>query len=294
MKRKKRKEAPAEAASEAPKKKKNLKTWIISIAASVLGVAVIVAGIVLPIALNDEYIKEEGVNPYAVMKLSNGMTINYEIWKNECPNAATNFIYLAEIGYFDDTVIFDSQSGWVRFGGWQADSKHRGDMNTEFLAEITDRKYGDSDYSNNKFGYRLKADSARSNYYNTVGVLSFCYERSATEFQIAATADVALTIPGDSAGEWKVAPFAMAADSESIENVKAIAALGRDENGEYFAHEYYRAPLDEDGLIKIKSVKVTKKNASKWKKFDFMEYYKGDGAGSLTSWYTTKKLTGKK
>lgn len=298
MKRKKKPvevEIQAAEVNDIPVKKKKTKNLVIAVIACFLGLCIIATGIILPFVLNDEYTNEKGVNPYAVMKLSNGMTINYEIWENECPIAATNFIYLAEIGYFDGTIIFDSQNGWVRFGGWQDDSLHRGDDNKEFLAKITDRKYGDSDYTNNKFGYRLKEDTARSNYYDTVGVLSFCYERSATEFQVAASSDLSLTIPNDDNQDWKVAPFGMAADSESIANIVAIAALNRDETGEKFKHDYYRAPLDEDGLIKIESVKVTKKNADKWKKFSFMDYVKGeDSSKVLYSWYSTKRVTGTK
>ena len=87
----------------------------------------------------------------------------------------------------------------------------------------------------------------------------------------------------------------MAADSESISNIVAIAALSRDETGEKFRHDYYRAPLDEDGLIKIESVKITKKNKDKWKNFDFMEYVKGENSSNvLYSWYSTKRVTGTK
>lgn len=277
----------------APKKKKNLKTLLIAIVASILGIAIIVTGIVLPIVLNDEYITEENVNPYAEMKLSNGMTIRYEIWENDCPIASTNFIYLANIGYFNGTVIFDNQYGWVRFGGWKADSTHRGDSDTDFLDKI-DRTYGEKDYSKNKFGYRLKADSSNNAKYSSIGTLTFCYERSATEFQVVASDNTANTI--NDGGEWKSAAFGMAADEESIENIKKLAALSRDENGEKFKHDYYRAPLDKDGLIKIESVKVRKKLESKWKNFDFMDYLLGaDGSTRRNSWtMSTQKKTGDK
>ena len=283
----------AESENEKPKKKKNLKTILIAIIASVLGLAVIVTGIVLPFALSDAYTKDENVNPYAEMKLSNGMTIRYEIWEKDCPIASTNFIYLANIGYFDGTVIYDNQNGWVRFGGWKADSTHRGDSDTDFLEKI-DRTYEDRDYSKNKFGYRLKADSGDKANYHTVGTLRFCYERSATEFQVVASDDFSDTIPNDDKGEWKTSAFGMAADYESIENIKAIAALSRDDNGEKFKHDYYRAPLDKDGLIKVVSVKVHKKLESKWKNFDFMDYMLGsDGSTRRKSWtYSSQKKTG--
>lgn len=284
-------------AIEADKKKRKnkLKTLLITIIASVLGVAIIVTGIVLPFALSDEYTTEENVNPYAEMKLSNGMTIRYEIWENDCPIAATNFIYLANIGYFNGTVIYDNQNGWVRFGGWKADSTHRGDSDTEFLDKI-DRTYNDKDYSKNKFGYRLKADSSDKAKYSAIGTLTFCYERSATEFQVIASANTANTIPGDDKTEWKYTAFGMVDDDESLENIKKIEALSRDENGEKFKHDYYRAPLDKDGLIKIESVKVRKKLESKWKNFDFMDYLLGsEGSQRRNSWnVSTQKKTGDK
>ena len=284
-------------AIEADKKKRKnkLKTLLITIIASVLGIAIIVTGIVLPFALSDEYTTEENVNPYAEMKLSNGMTIRYEIWENDCPIAATNFIYLANIGYFNGTVIYDNQNGWVRFGGWKADSTHRGDSDTEFLDKI-DRTYNDKDYSKNKFGYRLKADSNDKAKYSAIGTLTFCYERSATEFQVIASANTANTIPGDDKTEWKSTAFGMVDDDESLENIKKIEALSRDENGEKFKHDYYRAPLDKDGLIKIESVKVRKKLESKWKNFDFMDYLLGsEGSQRRNSWnVSTQKKTGDK
>ncbi len=279
-------------ATENTATKKNNNKLIIIIVAVMLSVALIITGIVLPFALSDEYVSEEGVNPYAVMKLSNGMTINYEIWENDCEKTATNFIYLAEIGYFDGTVIYDNQNGYVRFGGWQDNSEHRGDSNTEFLNKITDRVYKDKDYSSNKFGYRLSKESNRSSYENTVGALGFCYERSATEFQIVASESTSPTINGDNLNNgWKSSVFGMASDDKSIENIKAIAALSRDENGEKFKHDYFKAPLDKDGLIKIVSVKVRKKLDTKWRKFDFMEFARGEKSG-VSTWNTSQKKTG--
>lgn len=308
MKRKKKKVTAVEAveiAEPATKSNKSIKIWILSIIAAVVGLAIIATGIIIPIALNDEYVKGEMTldeyysttntetqNPYAIIKLSNGMELEFDIWEKECPNAATNFIYLAEIGYFDGTVIFDAQGGWVRLGGWETENGaaiHRGDSNEKFLSGIVRKE----DRQNNKFGYRLKEDTAKSNYWDTAGVLSFCYERSATEFQIATSGNQSLTIPDDADGDWKVAPFAMASNAETIDNINAIAALALDDSGN-FTHDYYRAPLDEDKLITIKSVKVRRKYAQKWKSFDFNDwiYDEEDGSSRRYSWYSNKKTTG--
>lgn len=271
----------------------------IIIIASLLGVAIIITGIILPFALNDTFTDDESVRPYAVIKLSNGMQLDFELWEDDCPNGVTNFIYLASIGYFDGAAIFDSQNGWVRFGGWLPSGIHRGDSDTAFLAKITDRTWTASDgtvtdRSENKFGYRLKNDTKNSNRRGEMGVLSFCYERSATEFQVVADENTSLTISGDDGGPWNCAPIGIAASETTRNNLAAIYALDRDD-GTVFAHDYYRAPLDENGMICIKSVKVTRKFSGKWRNFDFMDFmYGANGSSHLSSWYRTVKKTGAK
>ena len=274
-------------------KKKSTKKWLIMLLATLLGVIVLTAGIVLPILLDDEFTDDENVNPYAEIELSNGMTLTFDIWEKECPIASTNFIYLAEEGYFDGTVIFDNSGNWVRFGGWMADGTHRGDDDQEFLAKYTDRESQDFNYNKNKFGYRLRKDSTPKTGYDTKGVLSFCYDRSATEFQIATSNTVSLTVDGDNGGEWKVSPFAMAT-GDTLEKLEKLALLDADD-GTQFNHAYFRAPLEKNKLITVKSVKVRRKYEPKWADFDFMEYYKtGEDANSrLRIWQTSQRKSGK-
>ncbi len=301
MKRKKNNQpiaAETEQATEEvkPKKKSKLVTILVSVIAGILGVAIIVIGIALPFLKSDEFTDEEGVNPIAAIELSNGMTLTYELYESTCPTTVTNFIYLAEIGYFDGTVVFDGQNGWVRFGGWQTNGIHRGDANDTFHAGIKDRVYTNSSgnkvsYINNKFGYRIKKEDAEAKHLSTVGALTFCYERSATEFQILANEVNSPTIDGG--GEWLSTVFAMPYDNDTTANVKKLAALSLDD-GTKFAHDYFRAPLAGNSLITIKSVKVTKKYEGKWKSFDFMDYMRGTDGASRCSWSTVLKKTGEK
>lgn len=265
-----------------------------------IGVCGVAAGIILPIVLGTkEFTDKEGVNPTATITLSNGMKLEFDIYEDKCPNAATNFIYLASIGYFDGTIIFDGQQGFVRFGGWTAGADgaavHRGDDDTNFTDKITLTKWTttsgtERDYNKNKFGYRLKEDTAKKDILGTVGTLGFCYERSATEFALTADENYSTTVPGDDGGTtgtkvgWKVAPFGFAKNEKTIENIMALGALGLDD-GTAFAHSYWRAPLGDDGLIKIKSVKVVDKSASKWKDFDFVRYVNSGGM-KTSSWNT--------
>ena len=163
----------------------------------------------------------------------------------------------------------------------------------EFLAKYTDRESQDFNYNKNKFGYRLRKDSTPKTGYDTKGVLSFCYDRSATEFQIATSNTVSLTVDGDNGGEWKVSPFAMAT-GDTLEKLEKLALLGADD-GTQFNHAYFRAPLEQNKLITVKSVKVRRKYEPKWADFDFMEYYKtGEDANSrLRIWQTSQRKSGK-
>lgn len=283
---------------------------IITVIVAVVGVGGILAGILVPIALGTrEFTDEEGVNPQATIRLSNGMELNFDIYESDCPNAATNFIWLASIGYFNDVILFDSQQGFVRFGGWTDAKKedgtpvHRGDDDKNFTGKISFSEWTGTDgkvnnYDKNKFGYRLREDTAKRDLTGQVGALSFCYERSATEFTLTADESYSLTIDGDDNGatstrqSWKVAPFGFASNSKTIENIRAIESLSRDD-GTAFNHKYFRAPLDSDGLIKIKSVKVVKKYSGKWKKFDFVRYVNSGGTKKTTSWSTgSQKISG--
>ena len=279
---------------------------ILTIVIAIVGVGGILAGVLVPILLGSEYTDETGVNPQATIKLSNGMQLDFDIYESDCPNGATNFIWLASIGYFDDVILFDAQQGFVRFGGW-TDAKnedgtpmHRGDDDTSFTDKITLSEWTDTgnttkNFNNNKFGYRLKNDSAKSSMLNQVGTLSFCYERSATEFVLTAAENPDVTIPGESGTgsrqEWKAAPFGFASNTKTIENIVALKSLSLDD-GTKFNHQYFRAPLDENGLIKIKSVKVTKKYSGKWKDFDMVRYVNTNNGEHRSSWTTTKKRSG--
>lgn len=283
---------------------------VIAVIIAVVGVGGILAGILVPILLGtSEFTDEEGVNPHATIRLSNGMQLDFDIYENDCPNAATNFIWLASIGYFNDVILFDSQQGFVRFGGWTDAKKedgtpiHRGDDDKSFTDKISLSEWTGTDgkvnnYDKNKFGYRLKEDTAKRDMTGQVGTLAFCYERSATEFTLTADENYSLTIDGDDNGSsstrqsWKVAPFGFASNSATINNIKAIEALNRDD-GTAFNHAYFRAPLDEKGLIRIKSVKVVKKYSGKWKEFDFVRYVNSGGVKKTTTWSTlSQKRTG--
>ncbi|MDR0426016.1 MAG: peptidylprolyl isomerase [Clostridiales bacterium] len=284
-------EAEAAPARAVPKKR----PLIVAITAVVLALALIAGAIVvIVVVLNDRFV-DAYEDPTATVKLSNGMELNFTIWEEDCPNAATNFIQLAESKYFDGAILFDASKneGFVRFGGYLPDGMHRGDEDTAYLDTIERMSPdGKTDYQKNKFGYRINKDSgSRASNYSAIGRLSFSYRYTATEFQITAADSTSLTVDG----KWEISCFGAAADDKTIENILAIFALSLDD-GTQFPHKFFRAPLDKDGLITIQSVKVKRLLKEKWKDFDFMTYYvkednsKQNGMGNWSS--TTQKKTG--
>lgn len=294
MKRKKKAAASAESTVNLNNegKQKSFRRLIIIVVAIVLGVAIIATGIILPFVFNDEYTTDKDVNPVAQISLSNGMTLEYEILESQAPAASTNFIYLASIGYFDGTIIHDNSNGWVRFGGYQTDSVHRGDSNKEFLSTVTDRDA----YKNNKFGYRLGNTKDSACQLDMVGALAFSYARSATEFQIMGLSRNQRTdlVEGDdNANGWLYQVFATPT-TETVECVRKLVALQADTEHAKFTHSYFCAPLDNGNLITIKSVKVIKKYKDKWENFNFVDFFVNDSETKCGSWIkTSQKKTGK-
>lgn len=244
---------------------------VIIIAAVVLAaVLLITAAIVIPVLFTTVYRYRNVNNPVARMELSNGMVLEYEIFEDTCPAAATNFIFLANIGYFDNTIIFDNQNNWVRFGGWETETKHRS-TNTAF----TDTVEGMDRYPKSKFGYRLKADtSAEAKMYNQRGILAFLYSDSATEFQVAAVDGAQLTIPTSSSNrEYKVTACGRAFE-ESMEYIEQIAAMQQNPDS---ANPTWKAPYPTLTIKKVKIYNLNRKeNRKKWNDFHFDTYFYGN------------------
>lgn len=249
-----------EVVSEKPN---NIKPIMVSTAVILAAVLLITAAILIPVLLNTVY-RYRGINnPVARIELSTGQVIECEIFEDTCPIAATNFIFLAQIGYFDNTIIFDNQNNWVRFGGFEDENKYRPKNKT-----FTDTVTTNPNYPDSKFGYRLNADSSQeSKMYTQKGILAFLYSDTATEFQIAATDGARLDIQSSSYNkEYKVSACGRIFD-ESMEIIENIAKMERNESS---PHTVWKAPLPK---ITIKKVKMYNLDKKKWKDFDFYHYY---------------------
>lgn len=261
-------------ASEEHVAKVERKTVLIITAVILAAVILITTAILLPILFTTVYRYRDVQNPVARMELSNGMVLEYEIFEDTCPIAASNFIFLARIGYFDNTIIFDSQNSWVRFGGYETETVHRS-TNKAFADTVE----GIEKYPNSKFGYRLKADtSADAKMYDQKGILAFLYNDTATEFQVAAIDGAQLTVQGTYSKEYRVTACGRAFE-ESMPYIEEIAAMKRNEQS---PHSTWKAPQP---TITIKKVKLYNLNRKKWKHFGFDDYFYGNSY--ISNWVNT-------
>lgn len=255
--------APAEGEAEVAVNRINKKTVVVVTAVILAAVILITAAILIPI-LVIKYRYHDVNNPVARMELSNGMVIEYELFEDTCPIAASNFIFLARIGYFNGTIIFDIQNNWMRFGGYETEVKHRS-TNKEF----TDKVQTSEKYPKSKFGYRLKADtSADAKTYNQKGVLAFMYNDSATEFQIASVDGAQTTIQTPNSNkDYRITACGRVLNEESMENVETITGMEKNVNS---ASTIWKPPAQ---TITIKRIKIYNLDRKKWKNFAFDDYF---------------------
>ncbi len=266
-------------------------------------VVLILAGILVPLIA---YI----VNPYrnydhviARFDLSNGMKLEYVIEENEYDIAATNFIFLAENGYFDNTVFFDAGNadagtdGWLRFGGYEAQpsvslgsasdygsTKHHAQNGTfcEKFGAIPNSKFKKV---TDKFGYKLNSDTKGTGArLNDIGVLAYMYNNSSTEFQFSYKEQPSnhVTII-ESSGKtyqdtYNPTMVGYALNDETVENIKAIAATAKVNTAISYGVQWNPPSPD----IMIEKVKVYNLDNAKWRDFDFISYM--DDHNYLRGW----------
>lgn len=266
------------AVSSETKDKKKFLFWVIPV--SVIAAALIIAAsILLPMSCsNYNLIYKDIKNPVARMELSNGMVLEFELYEDDCPAAATNFIYLANNKFFDDTIIFDNQQGWVRFGDYVTMTKLKSTYNKE------NKKYLDSlpgiyeNHATNPLGYRLKADkSDDAKRINEEGMLTFDYRNSSCRFFISSRKDCQTWLGGTNYTPTVVGRYL---NDTTLSHIKAIADMENDEDS---PNNVWRNPLP---IITVKKVRVYNLNKEKWKNFhfeDYMEDKAGGGANDMTS-----------
>lgn len=292
------KTAEAAAETEAQKPSPVFLAIVISVAA-----VLILTGVLVPVIT---YL----VNPYrgysdviARFKLSNGMTLEYVIDEDQFDTACTNFIFLATNGYFDNTVLFDAQNGWVRFGGYDEQPSvvpgstndynrtHHRAQSEEYCKNFTALPNEKFDKVLNKFGYKLRADKGGEtpSLIEEIGSLTYLYSDTSTEFQFAykkGATDNITRISSDgkpSSDTLEATMVGHALNDETIENLKKIAETAAKNDSITFGFQW--TPPTPD--IRINSVKIYNLDKEKWKDFNFIDYMNGeDSAGRrrLSGW----------
>ena len=276
---------------------------VIALVALVVAVIALAVGITVPAYMSCNYMFER--NPVAVIKMdANGkeLTLRYELFVNDAPIACANFAFLASIGWFNGSVVYDTQNDYVRFGGYMQatdDSgktiyKHRAN-DESFTSKLTDNftagRYKDGDHSG-MFSYRLNADSNNKLTYTDIG-FALCAQTSssaqaATEFQISGstkTRNDRLT-NGKTTKTLSVKPFAkpLSDDAETNEAVDHILGL---ERGETAINDYFYAPKT---AVTVKNVKVYN-YSEEWTEvkyeYGFESYMTEVLNGLSTSWSKT-------
>lgn len=287
---------PAEAMLASQKRSK--RSALIMGGVVALAILMIVVALIVPVILHL-------VNPYrgyddviARFELSNGMTLEYVIEEDKYDTAATNFIFLAKNGYFDNTVFYDAQGGWLRFGGYEEQPRDGSTSSSDYnrtrhhgqnesyckgFSAIPSNRFSRVTY---KFGYRLRSDEGgtNENVLNSLGVLTYRYDNTATEFQFNYDPENTDNIPNKIA-EIKSTRVGRPLNDETVKNLQAIAKSAALNPNIGETAEYQWKPPTPD--IRIVSVDVYNLDSEKWDEFDFLNYIHGNDASGrrrMSSW----------
>lgn len=271
-------------------KKANKRSAAIIFVAVILAVVLFSVAVILPVALYLYNPYSNGKNPVARFELSNGMTLEYEIYEDAYEIAATNFIFLAINGYFNNTVIFDAQDGYVRFGGFETTTTHRSD-NEAYCRAFKAISSDEVEKPTDKFGYKMYNDNGSrnegglngtdSNMLKSDDILTFLYNDFSTEFQFSVEKNhtdrvqIASTSSTTSYQTLEPTMLGRALNDKTKENVKEIYAL-RENNSSVTSGLMWTPPIP---TITINRVRVFNLDGKKWNNFNFIEDTKNYRSG---------------
>lgn len=279
----------------------NKHLWVM-ITAIICGLVLILLAIILPVSC-----RATSRYPMVTLTLSNGKTVDIEIWEEDCPIGATNFLFLLKAGYFESGLIHDVQDvgavdneyadikeGFLRFGVFTNDYQTRRIKDTAFTANV---KYfnldvvGDTYKDNasaNKFGYRLYADGTDGNRAGEPGVISYISDDSQqmviNMFAAKRDATSSYSSSNGSGGRddfgSKLRSFGKVADDESLDALRELLGINTVANN---GTDYF---MGTDPAITIRSYKIRNENKKKWRKFEFVSYMltANNGSSAFSGW----------
>lgn len=260
---------------------------------SAIGLAVVLILSVIIIAIISANFQYSHVdNPVAVIYLSTGDKIELEIFEKEVPDIATNFIYQAKKGLFDDTIIYDNTYEYVRFGS-QEDYNVYKTQNETYLKTISDIYKKNDDGSKlsldplEYFNYRMYKDTSDTatsyiNKTNSKWYISLVYNLSGYDYQIC-TDNGAPTVVGARDGgegyqDMSGYSFGMILTEDSYNVAQKIGLM---EQTKTSGHTYFAGPAE---TIKITKVKLYNLDGSKWNNFVWADYFNDSTTGTKIWW----------
>ena len=233
--------------------------------------------------------------PRAEIELSDGRKLTLTIWEEDCPIAATNFIFLSKIDFFtydegdsQGSLMYDVQQNnqYMRFGAYYDYSANaRRDRQTNYVNNISRSIFNvvnlDSSYENNaqsnKFGYRLYRDSgtAKDRY----------HEKYVLSFNNSSAADFVINM-GDNNRNFgslttsNLVAFGQFEDEASQKVLDEIFAMEKNENTGISGAVGTQTP------VRIRKISFRNLGKKKWKNFEFIRYMlkARDGETAFSGW----------
>ena len=227
------------------------KTLIIVLSVSIAVVLLFVLSIAIWLPNRKLDTGGDGTNPIAVIKLSNGMTLEYELYYDVAPRAVSNFIYLAQSGIYNGSMIHKIKDGYAEAGRYKA---YASPNNKTDVYENREPKYN----------YAIRTESGTYN----GKISSFGYISTVSSTNGGHTkSDFRLTV-GEDAVNYQIhgVVFGFARGDKTLKNLKEIAAIETN-NTDYTPH-------DRTVISKITiRYNYNKKNPNSvnWKKYNFTE-----------------------
>lgn len=281
---------------EAVKNKMDSKTLWISVSAIVLALVLILTAVILLVIVpqNSKYPRVT----FDLVDSNNNRigSITMVVYEDEAPIAATNFLFLAKIGFFNDTIIYDVQSErqFMRFGAYEGygtnQTKYK---NADFIAEIDQKIFNvvnaDPDFAHtsaaqsNKFGYRLKKDKNAGTRYGDEAYMVSFRNSEAADFVINTLASNRdFKVNGSDISTYLV-PFGKFEDEKSQEIIDSIMQMEKN------LHTGLSDVVGTTPQVKISKTTLSNMNKKKWKNFEFITYMSTayDGSTAISAWYNS-------
>ena len=258
--------SPKEEQADKPKRKK----LVIFFSVLCLGLALIIAGVSIGIYFTVREPRFGVDNPVARIYLeidgNRSTHIDVELFPEQAPNAVANFIFLAETGFYNNTIISDvggqvdgtpnSGHGFVRFAGFIDPVRNRASQEVDPIFHSSFPQFR-ADSPNNRLAYALRNDNVPVNKHQELYMMSLITGSWATNLGRTAvqikTNDNPENMLYDRAGTGRRTHTGHAFGQVMYGSrplIREIAEMRRQSDDEFVqgeSHRFFRHPVAEDG-----------------------------------------------